>query len=287
MSKYNSDYEAKEMILEIGRRMYSKNYVAANDGNISCRTDENTIWATPTGVSKGFMSEKTLIEMQLDGTVISKGPLGVSSEIKMHLRIYNENPDAMGVTHAHPPACTSFAIAGLALDQAIYPEALVNLGTVPWIHYETPGSQELAESIAPYCKSHNALLLANHGALSWGESLLDAFYRLESMEHYAMILLYTGSLLGKANMLSYDQVQSLLDIRDRMGIKGGGVPVCVERPMNLNDAVTSYGTIEEARRHTGVSNQTMNPFSTRLTEEDVDRIATAVLDKIEKRKALE
>jgi len=130
----------------------------------------------------------------------------------MHLRVYAENPDIMGVTHAHPPVCTSFAIAGIGLDRAIYPEALVNLGTVPCIHYETPGSQELADSVAPYCKDYNAVLLGNHGALSWGRSLMEAFFRLEAMEHYALILLYTEKVIGKANVLSCDQMQELLNI---------------------------------------------------------------------------
>lgn len=209
---YPTDNEAKQSILEIGRRMYAKNFVAANDGNISCKVAEDIIWTTPTGVSKGFMEENTLVKMRLDGTVLSQGALEPSSEVKMHLRVYAENPDIMGVTHAHPPVCTSFAIAGIGLDRAIYPEALVNLGTVPCIHYETPGSQELADSVAPYCKDYNAVLLGNHGALSWGRSLMEAFFRLEAMEHYALILLYTEKVIGKANVLSCDQMQELLNI---------------------------------------------------------------------------
>lgn len=137
--QYPTDDEAKKLIVEIGRRMYSKNFVAANDGNISCKVDEDIIWTTPTGVSKGFMTEDILVKMRTDGTVLSQGPSGPSSEVKMHLRIYHENPEAMGVCHAHPPISTSFAIAGIGLDKAIYPEALVNLGTVPCVHYEAPG----------------------------------------------------------------------------------------------------------------------------------------------------
>ena len=159
--RYPTDAEAKKLIVEIGRRMYAKNFVAANDGNISCKVDENTIWTTPTGVSKGFMTEDMLVKLRLDGTVISQGERGPSSEVKMHLRVYNENPEVGGVCHAHPPISTSFAIAGMSLDRAIYPEALVNLGTVPCVHYETPGSQGIPDSVAPYCKDYNALLLAN------------------------------------------------------------------------------------------------------------------------------
>lgn len=143
------------------------------------------------------MTEDMLVKLRLDGTVISQGERGPSSEVKMHLRVYNENPEVGGVCHAHPPISTSFAIAGMSLDRAIYPEALVNLGTVPCVHYETPGSQGIPDSVAPYCKDYNALLLANHGALAWGKDLMEAWYRLESTEHYAMVIMYTGNIIGK------------------------------------------------------------------------------------------
>ncbi|MCL1812650.1 MAG: class II aldolase/adducin family protein [Treponema sp.] len=224
--KYLNDYQAKELILDIGRRMYSKNYVAANDGNITCKTGSDTIWATPTGVSKGYMKAEELVKMSLDGTVLQQGSLNPSSEIKMHLRIYRENNKVQGVCHAHPPVSTSFAIAGISLDKAIYPEALVNLGTVPVVHYEAPGSQGIPDSVAPYCNDYNALLLANHGALAWGESLMEAWYRLESLEHYAMILMYTGNIIGKANVLSCEQIRELIKIREKLGIRTGGVPSC-------------------------------------------------------------
>jgi L-fuculose-phosphate aldolase len=224
--KYPSDFEAKDLILEIGRRMYAKNYVAANDGNITCKVASDAIWATPTGVSKGYMKADDLVKLHLDGTVMQQGTLKPSSEIKMHLRVYNENPEVCGVCHAHPPVSTSFAIAGISLDKAIYPEALVNLGTVPCVHYEAPGSQGIPDSVAPYCKSHNALLLANHGALAWGPNLMEAWYRLESVEHYATILMYTGNIIGKANVLSCDQVRELVKIREKLGIRSGGLPPC-------------------------------------------------------------
>ncbi|MDR1651351.1 MAG: class II aldolase/adducin family protein [Synergistaceae bacterium] len=236
MDRFPGVYKAAAEILDIGRRMYEKNFVAANDGNISCRIAEDVILATPTGVSKGFMSAETLVTMRLDGTILERGDLKPSSEIKMHLRLYNENPEIMGVTHAHPPVCTSYAIAGISLDKAIYPEALVNLGTVPCIHYEPPGSQGIPDSIAPYCRDYNAVLLANHGALSWGRSLTEAFYRLEAMEHYALILMYTGNIIGRANVLSCDQVRELVKIREKLGITSGGVPrCCAETAANLND----------------------------------------------------
>ena len=237
INQYPTDTEAKKMIVEIGRRMYMKNFVAANDGNISCKVDNETIWTTPTGVSKGFMSEDELVKMRLDGTIISQGERAPSSEVKMHLRIYNERQDVLAVCHAHPPIATSFAIAGIALNQAIYPEALVNLGIVPCVHYETPGSARLPDSIAPYVRDYNALLLANHGAVTWGTSLMEAWYRLESTEHYAMIIMYSINIIGKANVLSCAQVDELIQIRKKMGIISGGVPSGVDKPNNLTDVI--------------------------------------------------
>jgi L-fuculose-phosphate aldolase len=220
--------------------MYQKNYIAANDGNISCKVSENEIWATPTGVSKGFMKSGELVKLRLDGAVIKQGNLKVSSEIKMHLRVYNENPAVSGVTHAHPPISTAFAIAGLGLDAAIYPEALVNLGIVPCVHYETPGSQGIPDSIAPYCKSYNAVLLGNHGALSWGTSLMEAYFRLESIEHYALILMLTGNIIGKANVLSAGQIEELLTIREKLGVTTGGAPTsCAPYPTNVHDSIVT------------------------------------------------
>ena len=235
--RYPSDAEAKRLILEVGRRMYEKNFVAANDGNISCRVSEDTLWTTPTGVSKGFMTEDMLVKMRLDGTVLQQGEAGPSSEVKMHIRVYLENPDAQAVCHAHPPVSTSFAIAGMALDQAIYPEALVNLGVVPCVHYELPGSQGIPDSIAPYARDYNAVLLGNHGAVTWGRDPTEAWYRLEAVEHYAMITIYTTRFLGRANVLSERQIDDLLDIRSKLGIKAGGRPVGAATESNLRDVV--------------------------------------------------
>ncbi|MCL2678598.1 MAG: class II aldolase/adducin family protein [Clostridiales bacterium] len=211
-----TDGEARKLILEIGRRMYLKNFVAANDGNISCKVEGDAIWVTPSGVSKGFMEEATLVKMRLDGSILSRGPLEPSSETKMHLRIYRENPRIMGVTHAHPPVCTSFAVAGLSLDKEIYAEALVNLGKVPCLPYETPGSQAAADAVALYCRDYSALLLGNHGAVTWGKSLLEAFFRLEALEHYAAILLNTSYIIGKTNSLDPRQQRELQAIREKL-----------------------------------------------------------------------
>lgn len=274
---YPTDSEAKKLIVEIGRRMYMKNFVAANDGNISCKVADDIIWTTPTGVSKGFMTEDQMVKMRLDGTVLSQGESGPSSEVKMHLRIYNENPEVGGVCHAHPPISTSFAIAGLGLDKAIYPEALVNLGTVPCVHYEAPGSQGIPDSIAPYARDYNALLLANHGAVAWGRNVMEAWYRLESTEHYAMVIMYTGNIIGKANVLSCDQVNELIEIRSRLGITSGGIPACSARPTNTRDVIAGNSPAEAAPQ----SNANCGCAGDKAQSElDVQAITQAVLERL-------
>ena len=273
--RYPTDDEAKKLIVEIGRRMYQKNFVAANDGNISCKVDNDILWATPTGVSKGFMSEDMLVKMRTDGTVLSQAERGPSSEIKMHLRIYQENPEARGVCHAHPPISTSFAIAGIGLDRAIYPEALVNLGTVPCVHYEAPGSQGIPDSIAPYAREYNALLLANHGAVAWGGSLMEAWYRLESVEHYAMVMMYTGNIIGKANVLSCEQVDELIEIRKKLGITSGGIPPCAAEASNTADVVAQRGTVAERTMDASLAGG-----NAAISEAEVEAIVRAVLKRL-------
>lgn len=230
-NKYYSDFEAKKWICEIGRRVYNKNFVAANDGNISVKVGPNTIWTTPTGVSKGFMTPDMMVKMDLSGKVLA-GRLKPSSEVKMHLRVYNENPELNAVVHAHPPVATSFAIAGISIEKPVSPEAVVLLGTVPVAPYATPGSQEVPDSIAPFCKDYNAVLLANHGALTWGRDIIEAYFRMESLEHVALMHMYSNNIINKANELNCDQVETLMGLRKSLGIKTGGVPPC--KPANSN-----------------------------------------------------
>lgn len=222
-----TDQEARNAILEIGRRMFARQYVAANDGNISVRTAPDRIWVTPTGVSKGYMTEDMLLCVDLEGRVL-EGTAAPSSEMKMHLRVYRENPEVGGVVHAHPPAATSFAIARVPMDMALLTETVFNLGVVPVAPYATPGTQEVPESIAPFCRTHNAVLLANHGALTWGRSAMEAYYRMESLEGSAVILMNLGYLNRPGCLLKRCEVEALLEAREKAGITAGGVPRCAE-----------------------------------------------------------
>lgn len=236
MPIYMTDKEAKKAIVDIGKRMYQRNFVAANDGNISVKVSENEIWVTPTGVSKGFMTEDMMIKVDLEGNII-EGNEKPSSEIKMHLRVYKENSEIKGISHAHPQVATSFAIAGIPLDKAILPEGVVLLGNIPIAKYATPGTEEVPDSIAPFCKKYNGVLLSNHGALTWGRDIYESFYRLESMEHYANILLNTSYIIGKSRLLSKNQIDNLLEIRKNLGINAGGYPVGEKTEVNLEDII--------------------------------------------------
>ncbi len=273
-TRYLSDFEAKKMIVEVGKRMYNKGFVASNDGNISIKVGPNAIWTTPTGVSKGYMTPDMLVKINLDGKVLL-GRNKPSSEAKMHIRVYNENSEVMAVTHAHPPVATSFAIAGISLDKAVLPEAVVNLGSVPIAHYATPGTTDVPDSIAPYCNTHNAVLLANHGALSWGKDILEAYHRLESLEYYATILMYTGNIIGKANELSCNQVEELIDIRGKLGIKSGGIPPCSAIATNDKDVVTTPNTQKHA---TYVDARNGSPII--IKPQEKDQVISDLVEKI-------
>jgi len=224
---YCNDAEAKKLIIDIGRRMFLRQYVSSNDGNISVKTGENRLWVSPSGVSKGYMTEEMLICTDLDGNVL-EGEGKPSSELKMHLRVYKENPEVKAVVHAHPIAATCFAIAGIALDAAVMTESVLGLGVVPLAPYATTGTEAVADSVAPFCRDYNALLLANHGALTWGSDAMQAYYRMESLECYAQIMMNLGYLNKPAQLLTRDQVNELLEKREALGIHTGGTPKCRE-----------------------------------------------------------
>ncbi len=195
-------------IIEIGRKMYERGFVAANDGNISVRDGDGSIWITPTGVSKGDMSLDMLLRLNPEGEIIA-GDRHKSSETDMHLRIYKENPAINAVVHAHPPYSTAFAVAEQPLDLPIYPEAAVLLGEVPCAPYAQPGTQAVGESIVPYLRDHKAILLAHHGLVAWGENLTEAWHRMESAEGYARIIMLTKYVMGVVKPLTKEQLDAL------------------------------------------------------------------------------
>ena len=215
-----SEYEIKKQICDIGKRIYDRGMVAANDGNISVKISDNEFLCTPTGVSKGFMTPEYICKVDADGNVIqaNKG-FKPSSEIKMHMRVYKERPDVQAVVHAHPIYATSFAIAGIPLTQPIMPEAVIALGCVPIAEYGTPSTHEIPDAVSKYLQYYDAVLLENHGALAYSDSLLAAYHKMESLEFYAE-LLFLSKQLGGPQELSKERVEKLYEIRRQFGMTG-------------------------------------------------------------------
>ena len=202
---------ARAAIVEVGRRTYLRGFVAANDGNISVRIGDDLVLATPTGRSKGFIRPDELVKMTLSGRKI-EGPLAPSTEIKMHLKIYEARPDVMAVDHAHPPISTGFAVAGIPLDKCVLAEVVMTLGAVPLAEFAVPSTQELAEAVAERIRLCDAVLLANHGAVTVGPNPFAAHYSMERIEHLANISL-VARLLGGEKLLTKRQVEEIAEVQ--------------------------------------------------------------------------
>src|SRR5215210_2962247 len=210
---------ARREIVSVGRLMYERSYVVSSDGNISVRLDDGRIVATPTQFCKGRMTEDCLALTDGDGNALSDKR--ASSELEMHLLIYRERPDVKAVCHAHPPHGSAFAVAGLAIDQPILSEVILTLGCVPLTAYGTPSTEELTESMQPFVQHHNALLMANHGAVAYGADLWQAWDRLETLEHTAKIAILSR-VLGGARNLPPDAIEKLINVREAAGYLGEG-----------------------------------------------------------------
>ena len=212
-------------IVEVGRRMYARGYTASNDGNISVRLGSDRLLMTPKSVCKGFMTPEMMCITDLDGRKL-QGDRDPSSEMLMHLEVYRQRPDVQAVVHAHPPTATGFAVAGIPLDRAVLAEVLTTLGSIPIAEYATPSTRALPEAVRKYIKAHDAMLLANHGALTVGGDLFGAYYKMETIEHFAHISL-VARMLGRENLLSREEVMRLQELRGSYGIKSPA-PICAE-----------------------------------------------------------
>jgi len=216
----NTEQELKELMVEIGRRIWTRGYVASNDGNFTVRLNEHELLTTPTGVSKGFMTTDMIIKVDNTGTPVTPNPkFKPSSEVKMHLEVYKERPDVNAVVHAHPQYATSFAVAGIPMDKCVLPEAVLSIGSVPIAKYGLPSSMEIPEAIREYIKNTDAVLLANHGALTLGSDLLNAYHKMETLEHTASIV-WKALQLGNVNVLSEFERDRLMDLREKLNMPG-------------------------------------------------------------------
>jgi L-fuculose-phosphate aldolase len=220
-----TDEQIRADIVECGRRLWHRGFVASNDGNISVRLDDNRLITTPTAVSKGFMTPDMMVVTDLEGKKLA-GERHASSELKMHLEVYRHRPDVRAVVHAHPPTATGFAVAGIALDRAVLAEVITTLGSIPIAEYATPSTEELPAAVRKFIKAHDGLLLANHGALAIGADVYAAYYRMETIEHFAAISLVARTL-GREHLISRSEVERLQGLRGMYGI-AAPAPICAD-----------------------------------------------------------
>jgi L-fuculose-phosphate aldolase len=221
-------------IVEAGRRMYARGYVASNDGNISARIDDRRLMTTPKSVSKGFMTPDMMVVVDYDGHKLA-GDRDASSELPMHLEIYRNRGDVNAVVHAHPPLATGFAVAGIPLTRAVLAEVITTLGSIPIAEYGTPSTAELPEAVRKYIKAHDGMLLANHGAVTCGPSVMAAYYKMETIEHFAKISL-VARLLGREHLISREEVERLQGLRGSYGI-AAPAPLCTDPASQEADQV--------------------------------------------------
>jgi L-fuculose-phosphate aldolase len=210
-----TETEHRRDICSVGRWIHDRGYVASTDGNISVRLGPDRILLTPTAMSKGMMAPEDLVVIDLEGKRVS-GLRKPSSELAMHLLIYRLRPDVNAVVHAHPPTATGYAAAGIPLDKPILCELVIGLGCIPVARYGTPGTSELTNEIEPYVQGHDAILMANHGVVTYGPDLLTAFLRMETTEHFAQVSLVTERL-GRKVLLTGSDVEKLVAARARYG----------------------------------------------------------------------
>ena len=236
--------EHRREICTAGRWIHDRHFVASTDGNISVRLDSQRILTSPTGISKGLMSPEDMVTTDLQGRKLA-GRREPSSELAMHLLIYERRPDVNAVCHAHPPIATAHAAAGLPLNKALLSEIIIGLGCVPVAQYGTPGTPELSDSLEPLVRNYDAILMANHGVVTCGADLLTAFFRMETVEHFAQVSL-VSELLGKQVLLSSRDVEKLLVARARYGTTTAA-PITPDCPVTSDSPANGSGRISVTR----------------------------------------
>lgn len=229
MTKTEEEYRAD--LVRVCRLIYEKGWVAMNDGNVSIRLDNDHILCTPTAISKGQVEPEDLIICDLTGNKVA-GRRERTSEIAMHITVYGMRPDVFSVVHAHPPVATGFAAAGRALDKALLPEVVIQLGAVPLAAYGLPGTPALSDGMLPFIPNYDAVLLENHGCTTWGSDVWQAFFRMEMVEHFARIT-FVAEMMGGAKPLAREEVERLFAARSRYNVNSRanmepGMPLVAE-----------------------------------------------------------
>jgi L-fuculose-phosphate aldolase len=203
----------REEIVQFGRMLHERGLVAATDGNLSVRLDENRILVTPTAMSKGMMKASDMVVVDMAGRRV-RGRRHVSSEIGMHLLIYRLRPDVQAIVHAHPPTATGFAACGVGLTEPLVCEVVIGLGSIPLAQYGTPGTPELADALEPLVPDFDAILMKNHGVVAYGKDLSCAYMKMETVEHFAKIA-FVAHILGQKEPLNQQEVEKLISARSR------------------------------------------------------------------------
>jgi L-fuculose-phosphate aldolase len=215
------ELKLRQELLRIGRLLHEKNFVAATNGNISARVDNTSILVTPTGMPKGMLQPEDLLLVDLNGRKLA-GSREVSTELGMHLLVYQLRNDVNAVVHAHPPTATGFAAAGLALDEPLISEVELSIGPIPLARYALPGSTELCDGLAPLIADHHAILMENHGVVTYAEDLLTAYMHMETVEHFACICLVTHQL-GRQHVFDSKQLDELRGLKKKRTTEPGAL----------------------------------------------------------------
>ena len=277
-------HKIRQEICEIGDRLYKKGFAAANDGNISYRVGENEVVCTPTGISKGFMKPDDLCLVDMEGKQTA-GRRKATSEIKLHLAIMKERADVKSVVHCHPPHATAFGIAREPIPQCVLPEVEIFLGDVPIAKYDLRGSQDFANTILPFVHKSSVIILANHGTVSFGETVEKAYWATEILDAYCRMLILAKSL-GKVSYFTESEAKALLDLKTQWGLKDPRVEI-------QNCELCANDVFRESWKESGVERCAFQPpiyhperqaGSTTSQEDLIQAITDRVMAALEGRK---
>ena len=276
-----NEYKLKEQLCEIGKRLYNRGFAAANDGNLTIRLNDKEILCTPTMVSKGFMKPEDVCKVDYNGKQLA-GTRKRSSEVLLHLSVYKERPDVQAVVHCHPPYATAFAVAREPIPKCVLPEVEVFLGEVPMANYATPGTQQFADTILPYLKDCNTIILANHGTVTFGPDLEKAYFNSEIIDAYCKILLLARQL-GPINYFTEQETSELLDIKKRLGyddvrFKKANCALCGDSSFDRN--YSEFVPQPRAFARNGQTEAAANGNGRSVTADDLEVLVQRITDQV-------
>jgi L-fuculose-phosphate aldolase len=273
MTMQSEDQKLRADLCGVGKRMYDKGLIAAADGNISVRTAAGEIYVTPSGACKGEMRPEDIVVTDGRGQKL-RGERKPSSELEMHIAVYEARPDVLAVVHAHPPLATGFAAAGVPLSPALLSEIILTLGCVPLTEYATPTTSELPRVIRAYAAHYDGLLLANHGAVTLGKDAWDAYFKMETVEHYAKINLVT-KVLGVERPLPLPAVEKLMELKRKAGLRDSD-PYCGFGPAASVEAAAAPACAAGTAGMTGTAGTPAGDTITLTRAELVDLVMKAI-----------